>query len=66
MLASDGGVVGSTRSGLAVIQQLAFGCPGRIQQAAKDNIRLVSAITPWEIALRGSQGRRALDRDMGE
>lgn len=26
----------------------------------------VSAITPWEIALRVSKGRLALDRDMGE
>ena len=37
-----------------------------IQQAAKDNILLVSAITPWEIAMLVSKGRLALERDVGE
>jgi PIN domain nuclease of toxin-antitoxin system len=37
-----------------------------IQQAAQDNALLVSAITPWEIAMLVSKGRLALDRDVGE
>ncbi len=39
---------------------------GFIQQAAQDNVLLVSAITPWEIAMLVSKGRLALDRDVGE
>lgn len=39
---------------------------GFIQQAAKDNVLLVSAITPWEIAMLVSKGRLTLDRDVGE
>ncbi|MBL8253386.1 MAG: type II toxin-antitoxin system VapC family toxin [Candidatus Competibacter sp.] len=39
---------------------------GHIQHAAKDNVLLVSAITPWEIAMLVSKGRLALDRDVGE
>ena len=37
-----------------------------IQQAAEENTLLVSAITPWEIAMLVSKGRLALDRDVGE
>ncbi len=45
-----------------------LGAPARslIQQAAADNALLVSAITPWEIAMLVSKGRLALDRDVGE
>lgn len=39
---------------------------GFIQHAAKINVLLVSAITPWEIAMLVSKGRLALDRDVGE
>ena len=38
----------------------------RIEQGARDNDLLVSAITPWEIAMLVSMGRLALDRDVGE
>lgn len=38
----------------------------RIEQAARDNALLVSAITPWEIGMLVSKGRLALDRDVGE
>ena len=38
----------------------------RIEQAARDNALLVSAISPWEIAMLVSKGRLALDRDVGE
>ena len=37
-----------------------------LQQAAQDNALLVSAITPWEIAMLVSKGRQTLDRDVGE
>lgn len=37
-----------------------------IQRAAEENTLLVSAITPWEIAMLVSKGRLALDRDVGE
>lgn len=37
-----------------------------IQEAAQDNILLVSAITPWEIAMLVSKGRLVLDREVGE
>lgn len=37
-----------------------------IQQAAKGNVLLVSAITPWEIAMLVSKGRLTLDQDVGE
>lgn len=37
-----------------------------IQQAAEQDGLLVSAITPWEIAMLVSKGRLALDRDVGE
>lgn len=37
-----------------------------IQQSAQDNTLLVSAITPWEIAMLVRKGRLALDRDVGE
>ena len=36
-----------------------------LQQAAQDNALLVSAITPWEIAMLVSKGRLTLDRDVG-
>lgn len=49
---------GNSRLG---IQARAF-----IQQAAKGNVLLVSAITPWEIAMLVSKGRLTLDRDVGE
>ncbi len=51
-------LAGSARLG---VQARAF-----IQQAAQDNALLVSAITPWEIAMLVSKGRLALDRDVGE
>ena len=38
----------------------------RIEQAARDNALLVSAISLWEIAMLVSKGRLALDRDVGE
>lgn len=37
-----------------------------LQQAAQDNALLVSAITPWEIAMLVSKERLTLDRDVGE
>ena len=37
-----------------------------IQQAAQESVLLVSAITPWEIAMLVNKGRLALDRDVGE
>lgn len=37
-----------------------------IQEAAQENSLLVSAITPWEIAMLVSKGRLVLDRELGE
>ena len=37
-----------------------------IHQAAANNLLLVSAITPWEIAMLVSKGRLTLDRDVDD
>ncbi|MFZ1536578.1 MAG: type II toxin-antitoxin system VapC family toxin [Chromatiaceae bacterium] len=37
-----------------------------IQHAAAKNLLLVSAITPWEIAMLVRKGRLTLDRDVGD
>lgn len=37
-----------------------------IGQAAQDNALLVSAITPWELAMLVHKGRLTLDRDVAE
>lgn len=37
-----------------------------IHQAAAKHLLLVSAITPWEIAMLVSKGRLTLDRDVGD
>jgi PIN domain nuclease of toxin-antitoxin system len=51
---------------LAGSMRLGTGARQRIQQAAEQDGLLVSAITPWEIAMLVSKGRLALDRDVGE